>query len=239
MQINSWELFKALLPVKTVLSILWQLWPIWIMMLAAIAFRLLFDWLDLEIDNWHIRRRFKKGEAWRSDRDLLHWLRGMKPSEFEDYIADLFFRLGYKTRAVGQSHDGGIDVIAEKDGVKNYIQCKKFITSQVSVGAIRDFYGSLADRLANGQGYFVTTSKFTLEARKFAEDKPIELVDGFELVRYIQMAKKDDKPEDKPVSQPYQLCPKCGGKLVERTGKFGTFYGCSNYPRCKYTINKT
>jgi len=48
MQINSWELFKALLPVKTVLSILWQLWPIWIMMLAAIAFRLLFDWLDLE-----------------------------------------------------------------------------------------------------------------------------------------------------------------------------------------------
>ena len=31
------------------------------------------------------------------------------------------------------------------------------------------------------------------------------------------------------------ICPKCGGKLVERTGKFGRFYGCSNYPRCKFT----
>ncbi|MBO4550207.1 MAG: NERD domain-containing protein [Bacteroidaceae bacterium] len=32
------------------------------------------------------------------------------------------------------------------------------------------------------------------------------------------------------------ICPKCGGNLVVRKGKFGTFYGCSNYPECKYTI---
>ena len=30
-------------------------------------------------------------------------------------------------------------------------------------------------------------------------------------------------------------CPKCGGLLVEREGKYGKFVGCSNYPRCKYT----
>jgi len=33
-------------------------------------------------------------------------------------------------------------------------------------------------------------------------------------------------------------CPKCGGQLVKRTGKYGSFIGCSNYPRCKYTSNK-
>ena len=33
-------------------------------------------------------------------------------------------------------------------------------------------------------------------------------------------------------------CPRCGGKLVLRTGKYGSFYGCSNYPQCKYTLNK-
>lgn len=115
----------------------------------------------------------------------------MKPSEFEDYIADLFLRLGYKSQSVGQSHDGGIDVIAEKEGVKNYIQCKKFITSEVTVGDVRDFYGALADHLINGKGYFITTNKFTLEAEKFAEDKPIELIDGYKLIRYIRMAKKD------------------------------------------------
>ena len=30
-------------------------------------------------------------------------------------------------------------------------------------------------------------------------------------------------------------CPLCGGQLVERNGKYGSFIGCSNYPKCKYT----
>ena len=30
------------------------------------------------------------------------------------------------------------------------------------------------------------------------------------------------------------ICPKCGGRLVERRGKYGSFYGCSNYPNCKF-----
>ena len=38
-------------------------------------------------------------------------------------------------------------------------------------------------------------------------------------------------------------CPWCGGKLVVRTAKKGAnigkqFYGCSNYPKCRYTRNK-
>ena len=33
------------------------------------------------------------------------------------------------------------------------------------------------------------------------------------------------------------LCPRCGSELVPRKGKYGQFYGCSNYPRCKYTTN--
>lgn len=29
-------------------------------------------------------------------------------------------------------------------------------------------------------------------------------------------------------------CPKCGGELVLRNGKYGQFKGCSNYPKCKF-----
>lgn len=36
------------------------------------------------------------------------------------------------------------------------------------------------------------------------------------------------------VSKPC-ICPKCEGNLVLRSGRYGEFYGCSNYPRCKYT----
>ena len=32
------------------------------------------------------------------------------------------------------------------------------------------------------------------------------------------------------------ICPKCGGNLVLRYGQYGRFYGCSNYPSCKYTL---
>jgi hypothetical protein len=31
------------------------------------------------------------------------------------------------------------------------------------------------------------------------------------------------------------ICPTCGGKLNIKKGKFGSFYGCSNYPNCKFT----
>lgn len=31
------------------------------------------------------------------------------------------------------------------------------------------------------------------------------------------------------------ICPRCGGTLVLRKGTSGSFYGCSNYPRCKFT----
>jgi len=34
-----------------------------------------------------------------------------------------------------------------------------------------------------------------------------------------------------------EKCPAqgCGGNLVQRNGKFGVFYGCSNYPDCRYS----
>jgi len=32
-----------------------------------------------------------------------------------------------------------------------------------------------------------------------------------------------------------RICPNCKGELIIRKGKYGKFYGCSNYPRCKFT----
>ncbi len=34
------------------------------------------------------------------------------------------------------------------------------------------------------------------------------------------------------------ICPICGATIVRRTGKYGSFYGCNNYPKCKFTTNK-
>lgn len=32
-------------------------------------------------------------------------------------------------------------------------------------------------------------------------------------------------------------CPYCGGKLVERESKYGPFWGCKNYPHCRFTAS--
>lgn len=32
------------------------------------------------------------------------------------------------------------------------------------------------------------------------------------------------------------VCPRCGGTLIFRKGRYGNFWGCSNYPSCKFTL---
>lgn len=34
------------------------------------------------------------------------------------------------------------------------------------------------------------------------------------------------------------ICPRWGGKLVLKAGKYGEFYGCENYPKCKFILKK-
>ncbi len=216
---------------------LFSMWELWLLLGAFYGVLLFIKYSKIQLDKDIQGDRFAKGAKWRNDRDVLYWLRGMTPSEFEEYIADLFSRLGYSTKKVGGRSDGGIDVIATKDGVKHYIQCKKFITSKVGVGDVRNFYGALADHLADGKGYFITTNVFTLEAEKFAEDKPIELIDGQALVRLIRSVEKHNKNFTIPKRAPL-ICPECGGTLVVRKGKRGEFYGCSNFPKCRYTKEK-
>lgn len=38
-------------------------------------------------------------------------------------------------------------------------------------------------------------------------------------------------------AQGLRRCPKCGNWLTPRSGKFGDFLGCTNFPNCKYTQN--
>ena len=54
----------------------------------------------------------------------------------------------------------------------------------------------------------------------------------------IETAPEEKGPEAQIETQ-MDRCPKCGGTLVLRTASRGTnagkqFYGCSNYPKCRY-----
>jgi len=49
--------------------------------------------------------------------------------------------------------------------------------------------------------------------------------------KYQEISKKD------LIEKTEKICPKCGAPMVIRLGKFGKFYACSNFPKCKYTEN--
>jgi len=50
-------------------------------------------------------------------------------------------------------------------------------------------------------------------------------------IHVINIKKKIDEYE-------HNICPKCGGTLIAKKGRFGYFKGCSNYPNCTYISKK-
>lgn len=51
--------------------------------------------------------------------------------------------------------------------------------------------------------------------------------------QHIQTVKNNIAKQNESIDQ--GKCPRCSGELVLRNGKYGQFYGCSNYPRCRFT----
>ncbi len=187
-------------------------------------------------------RRGKGGDGgWLDNQKILAMMRGMHPSEFEKFIAEMFAALGYETEVVGGKSDGGIDIEMTKGGRRYVVQCKKFITRKVRPTDVRDFFGAMIGRNADGKGFFVTTNIFTTEAELFAEGKPLELIDGLELVSLVRqngMLGKIPAASSIPaVSAKRESCPACGGVLTERANRNdgSKFLGCSNFPSCRYT----
>lgn len=156
---------------------LWQiiesLWFVWVIAFAIAVFPILLNILIRKIKEIKLKRWLEKHKT------LEDWKK-LDGREFEKVVALIYQNLGYKTRVVGGAGDKGIDVIAKKDGRRNFIQCKRM--SRVIPDDVRAFHGSIVNRLKEGEkGFLVTTGDFTEQGREFAKDKPIELINGLKL----------------------------------------------------------
>ncbi|WP_421789268.1 restriction endonuclease [Hyphobacterium sp.] len=108
--------------------------------------------------------------------------------EFEHLIRQVFESEfsgeGSEVKVTQGSRDGGVDAIAfDPDpirGGKIVIQAKRY-TNTVGVEAVRDLYGTVVNEGAT-KGILVTTSQYGPDARKFAADKPLALIDGSNLL---------------------------------------------------------
>ncbi|MEQ6390627.1 NERD domain-containing protein [Bacillaceae bacterium S4-13-58] len=55
------------------------------------------------------------------------------------------------------------------------------------------------------------------------------------IIKKQHVSKIKEKKNKSAVINIGNTCPKCGKELVLRKGKYGDFYGCSGYPKCRYT----
>ena len=122
--------------------------------------------------------------------------------EFELLVGEALRRRGYSVRETGQNGpDGGIDLIARKDGETYVVQCKQWRSVQVGVPVVRELYGAMAAEGAVG-GFVVTSGTFTKPARDFAAGRNVQLVDGTVLKQWIaEVRKLGPKPTVEVVSE--------------------------------------
>lgn len=129
-------------------------------------------------------------------------LMDLSPTEFETLIQNLFTKMGLEARQTRASRDGGVDCVAWDPrpifGGKVVIQAKRY-KNTVGVSAVRDLFGTLQNEGAS-KGILVTTSGYGQASFQFAQNKPIELIDGanllYLLAEYAEIEAKIVPPDD-------------------------------------------
>jgi restriction system protein len=176
-------------------------------------------------------------------------LNGITWREFEMLVGEWFRRQGYAVTETGGVADGGVDLILTKAGETYLVQCKQWKAYKVGVTIVRELLGVMVTRGAAG-GYLVTSGVFTDEARRFAEESNIALIDGEKLAylmnetRAAQPAPPADRPTTAPPPQASPACPKCGSAMVLRHATKGAhagsaFWGCSRFPGCRGILSRS
>lgn len=174
----------------------------------------------------------------------LSLLKEMEWKRFELLCAEYFRCLGKHVETINHGADGGIDarIFSDKTNTLEYaIQCKSW-NSLVGIKSIRELYGVISHE-AVGKGILMTTSDFTEESKQFATDhnNKLFLING---EKFVSMLLKLPESSQKKLlafatEGDYKTpsCPSCGIKLFKRAGKSGPFWGCTNYPKCRTTMN--
>lgn len=166
--------------------------------------------------------------------------------EFEALVAGYFESLGYAVRMTPDGADGGVDVVASKDGETYLVQCKQWRATQVGVSVVRELFGVMAAQGATG-AFVVSAGPFTRPAQEFASGRNIALLNANDLIAK-RSATRVSPPQNQPTVTtaplPEPTCPSCSATMVKRVAKQGAyagraFWGCSEFPRCRGTVALT
>ena len=181
-----------------------------------------------------VRREAERAQ-WKAERARRrklsdHWM-SLGGPEFERELGTLYRHLGYRVESTPSSGDGGIDLVLRKNGKTTVVQCKSH-QAPVGPAIARELLGSLVASGAD-DAILACTGGFTQGVRKFVRGKPITLISASELAALGESV--EDRTQDRASGPPGCPVPGCGKTMVSRMGKYGRFWGCPEYPKCRGT----
>lgn len=177
-------------------------------------------------------------ERWSLDvLDRIEWKR------FEDLCCAFYRQKGMRAETTRLGADGGVDIRLYQDNgdpqrATAIVQCKA-LSKQVGVKPVRELRGVMAHEEVD-KAFFMAPNGFTDDARSFAAENRITLLDGKLFLamlerlpddasrRLLQFATEDDWTTP--------TCPTCGTKMTARDSQRGPFWGCPTYPKCRGTL---
>jgi hypothetical protein len=145
-------------------------------------------------------------------------LEAMDSYEFQDFVVDLFTRLGYSNIKVGsETAIRGVDLTMEKatnigGTIKYMVQCEHQPRRAVSISTVKILHSTVVASPVLDKGLIVTSGRFSSTAIKYAEEVGIELIDAWKLIELSKTAgfaiqKEPQKKFEKcfPVSSKSQI----------------------------------
>jgi restriction system protein len=174
---------------------------------------------------WKLRQQ--RAAFWEQHLDIA-WVNQLSWQSFERQVAEIYRQEGYWVEEVGGGGaDGGVDLRVGRDGTTAIVQCKRWRTYKVGVKPVRELFGVMAAEGAD-RAVFITSGIYTDEALRFAEGKPVELVDGAQLSEMLRrfqsslrqaLAASTDPASPLTSPAPFVTvpsrprCPRCGSEM--------------------------
>lgn len=111
-------------------------------------------------------------------------LQQLDPVAFERFAGYLFWQQGYTVFTTPNSGDQGVDLFVRKGRQVCVVQCKRY-RGTVGQPVVRDLFGVMIHNAAT-EAILVTSGRISPAARTWAQDKPIQLLDGSALLAWAQ-----------------------------------------------------
>ncbi|MFD2444095.1 restriction endonuclease [Bacillus sp. CGMCC 1.16607] len=156
--------------------------------------------------------------------------------QFEYFLKLIFSQKGYKVQTTKVTGDYGADLVMTTGDKRIVVQAKRY-SKRVGIKAIQEVVSSIAFYKAS-EGWAITNNEFTDAAVQLAKANGIKLIERNELINMISQLDENQTAatvEETIKNINKDICPKCGSEMIKRRGNRGEFYGCSSFPRCKYT----